>query len=411
MAFGPSQPLYHCSAAWVQAGMGGCLPALPCLFQPCLCSSPGLGGHQPGPRHPPFFTLASLKSTGLLHFINSVSRSDGHLSLAFGFASSALCFTNAPGILPTCPGCPALLEGDLSSPALLLALALLCSLPRLQGNAPACHAAPRAAPQDRVPTSPGHPKGHSPLCGWGHLRSRGDDDTAHPVEATVPQVQALSGELHLPALEVLLLEDDDLGAGGKGRTGTGTLGEGRAVVHVPAWTLHAQAHSPTCPPRLSKASYSFSGLVPRQAELGSAHEQPCPNTARTQEGPLLTAFPAPRQPHPTPSFTAAKPHLSVPVPTSGPNWAGKELLFQELHPCCGLQCLPRANVLPEMSHCSPLVHSLTAALRWHAAPVSPQRFSASSVTRSLLHPPAALQDLCMQRVTRGSRWQHPTLMP
>lgn len=34
--------------------------------------------------------------------------------------SSALCFTNGPGILPTCPGCPALLEGDLSSPAPLL---------------------------------------------------------------------------------------------------------------------------------------------------------------------------------------------------------------------------------------------------------------------------------------------------
>lgn len=83
MAFGPSQPLYRCSAAWVQAGVGGCLPALPCLLQPCLCSSPG---HQPGPRHPPFFTLASLKSAGLLHFIKSITRSDGHLSLAFGFA-------------------------------------------------------------------------------------------------------------------------------------------------------------------------------------------------------------------------------------------------------------------------------------------------------------------------------------
>lgn len=86
---------------------------------------------------------------------------------------------------------------------------------------------------------PPPPQGHGPLYGWGHLRSRGDDDTAHPVEAAVPQVQALSGELHLPALEVLLVEDDDLGTEGKGRAGTGMLREGRAVLHVPAGTLHS----------------------------------------------------------------------------------------------------------------------------------------------------------------------------
>lgn len=127
------------------------------------------------------------------------------------------------------------------------ALAPLRSLPQLQGNAFAHHTTPGAAPQDRVPTSPGRPQGHGPLCGWGHLRSRGDDDAAHPVKATVPQVRTLGGELHLPALEVLLLKDDNLGAEGRGQMGTGVLGGGRAVLPVPARTLHAELAAPRGP--------------------------------------------------------------------------------------------------------------------------------------------------------------------
>lgn len=63
------------------------------------------------------------------------------------------------------------------------------------------HPLPGSSPGCWVPTG-------SPLC---HSRSGADDDTAHSVEPAVCQVQALAGELHLPALEILLLEDDNLG--------------------------------------------------------------------------------------------------------------------------------------------------------------------------------------------------------
>lgn len=56
--------------------------------------------------------------------------------------------------------------------------------------------------------------------------------------------------------------------------GTGVLG---VVLHVPARTLHARAHRPMRSPRLSKASCSFSDLVPEHAEVGSVCEQPHPN--------------------------------------------------------------------------------------------------------------------------------------
>jgi len=43
-----------------------------------------------------------------------------------------------------------------------------------------------------------------------HSRSGADNDAAHSFEATVSQVQALPGEFHPPALEVLLLKDHQL---------------------------------------------------------------------------------------------------------------------------------------------------------------------------------------------------------
>ena len=43
-----------------------------------------------------------------------------------------------------------------------------------------------------------------------HSRSRGDNEAAHSVKATVSQVQALPREFHTTALEVLLLEDHQL---------------------------------------------------------------------------------------------------------------------------------------------------------------------------------------------------------
>lgn len=47
----------------------------------------------------------------------------------------------------------------------------------------------------------------SPAC---HSRSRGGDEAAHSVEASVSQVQALPGEFHPVALEVLPLKDPQL---------------------------------------------------------------------------------------------------------------------------------------------------------------------------------------------------------
>lgn len=145
-------------------------------------------------------------------------------------------------------------------------LALLCSA-QVAGKIPLHVTLCPGCPQGCVPTHQEHPQGHGPLRGWGHLRSRGDNDTAHPVEATVSQVQALSSELHLPALEVLLVEDNDLGVQGKGWMRTGMLREGRLVLCDPACLsplLHAS-------PGLSKPSCRFSHLVPAHAELGSVH--------------------------------------------------------------------------------------------------------------------------------------------
>ena len=53
-----------------------------------------------------------------------------------------------------------------------------------------------------VPPPPHRPPTHS--------RSGADNDAAHSFEATVSQVQALPGEFHPPALEVLLLKDHQL---------------------------------------------------------------------------------------------------------------------------------------------------------------------------------------------------------
>lgn len=68
MAFGRLQPLYGCSAAWCKQACGAACPPLPA---PAL--SHCVPGHQPGSRHPPPFTLVSLKSAGLLH-VTSRSR-------------------------------------------------------------------------------------------------------------------------------------------------------------------------------------------------------------------------------------------------------------------------------------------------------------------------------------------------
>lgn len=101
------------------------------------------------------------------------------------------------------------------------ALALLHSA-QAAGKCPSMSHYARGAPRAVSPPTRNIPRDTAP-SGWGHLRSRGDNDTAHPVEATVSQVQALGSELHLPALEVLLVEDNDLGVQGKGWMRTGML--------------------------------------------------------------------------------------------------------------------------------------------------------------------------------------------
>lgn len=101
-------------------------------------------------------------------------------------------------------------------------------------------------PQGCVPTLRGH-------C-QGHLRSRGDNDTAHPVEAAVSQVQALGSELHLPALEVLLVEDNDLGVQGKAWMRTGVLRGLGLVLGEPAMPEPTAPRVPLGSPRLPAAA-------------------------------------------------------------------------------------------------------------------------------------------------------------
>lgn len=262
-------------------------------------------------------------------------------------------------------------------------LALLCSA-QVAGKIPLHVTLCPGCPQGCVPTHQEHPQGHGPLRGWGHLRSRGDNDTAHPVEATVSQVQALSSELHLPALEVLLVEDNDLGVQGKGWMRTGMLREGRLVLCDPACLsplLHAS-------PGLSKPSCRFSHLVPTHAELGSVHGHAQHRLSTGRFPPR--AAPAPRWPHP--GFAAGGAHPG-----------GKELLLQVLCLHCGLLSLERCH----RSSLASLAPQQGALLQWHADLASLWQFSAGPVTPSVLS--TSPQDPCMQGVTRGSRWQQPTL--
>lgn len=151
MAFGPSQPLYHCSAACLPSPVRSSL-----VSAVTLATNPVQGTRLISP-----WLLQNLQ-VSCISWTASGSRSDGHLSSAFSFASSALCFTNGPGILTTCPGCPALLEGDLGSPALLLcwpcsALCLGCrEMPCMSRCAQGCSPGlrpqlPGASPGTRSP--------------------------------------------------------------------------------------------------------------------------------------------------------------------------------------------------------------------------------------------------------------------
>lgn len=186
---------------------------------------------------------------------------------------------------------------------------------------PSCRRCPRiplhplatASPRARVPP------------GQSHSRSGADNDAAHPLEAAVGQVQALGGELHLPALEVLLLEDDDLGAEGRARAG-----HGAACPGTPRSPPTAAPCSGCCGraggPRAGAPAVGAAGSGWSCGARGcTCTVPPVPGTVELSWGTLTARplFPAPMQlPSSTPAFRCCPHHPSstagLPVLSSCP---------------------------------------------------------------------------------------------